>query len=187
MSSATTAAPADDGGGGDSDDTNALFAYVCQDPDDVDSCASNCTGLYDCQACQCAVVPSEQLAGGPWGSVVDVLMCLVPIAFLIAVTVKRKNPWPTTKSLPTSAFLMLLVRLMYLGSDPLLTCGCVVLGIHEALTPLSIMAGAIILFETMEATYCMPFVMREIKSLTGGHPIAESMLIFCFAQMIEGE
>jgi lactate permease len=65
---------------------------------------------------------------------------------------------------------------MYLNSDPLLTAGSVILGLHEALTPLSIMAGAITLFESMEATYCLPYMMREIKTLTAGHPIAEAQL-----------
>ena len=36
---------------------------------------------------------------------------------------------------------MFMVRLMYLASDPLLVSGSVILGLHEALTPLSIMAG----------------------------------------------
>lgn len=82
----------------------------------------------------------------------------------------------TTVSLPLAAMFMFLVRLMYLESDPLLTCAAVILGLHEALTPLSIMAGAITLFETMEASFCMPYMMREMKALTAGHPIAESML-----------
>jgi hypothetical protein len=159
------------------------FSYVCQNPDSVDSCAASCVGLEACQHCQCAVVQEE--AGGPWGDVMDVLFCLLPIIFLIIVTVKP-NPWSTTSSLPTAALLMFLVRVMYLGSDPLLSSACVVLGVHEALTPLSIMAGAICLFETMESTYCMPYIMREMKSLTKGHAVAEAMLIFCFAQMIEG-
>eukprot|EP00956_Cyclotella_meneghiniana_P023345 scaffold45368_cov68-Cyclotella_meneghiniana.AAC.4 len=38
----------------------------------------------------------------------------------------------------------------------------------------------------MEATLCLPFMMREMKSLTEGHIIAELMLIFAFAYMIEG-
>ena len=65
---------------------------------------------------------------------------------------------------------------MYLGSNPILTSACVILGVHEAITPLSIMAGAITLFEAMESTKCMPYMMREIKALTAGHPIAELML-----------
>jgi hypothetical protein len=48
------------------------------------------------------------------------------------------------------------------------------------------MAGAITLFETMEATYCMPYMMREMKALTNGHPIAEIMLMFAFCYMVEG-
>jgi lactate permease len=95
--------------------------------------------------------------------------------FLVYATIKP-NPLPTTTSLPAAAFLMYFIRLAYLKSDPLLTTGAAILGLHEALTPLSIMAGAITLFESMEATYCLPFMMREIKALTAGHPIAEAML-----------
>jgi len=104
---------------------------------------------------------------------------------LVIVTVK-KNPWPTTRSLPFSALLMFLIRLMYYGSSVTLTCGSIVLGLHEAISPITIIAGAMMLFETMEATNCMPFMMREMKVLTNGHPIAECMLIFCFAYMVEG-
>ena len=49
-----------------------------------------------------------------------------------------------------------------------------------------VMAGAITLFETMEATYCMPYMMREMKALTNGHPIAELMLMFAFCYLVEG-
>jgi L-lactate permease len=112
-------------------------------------------------------------------------MSLLPIIFLVLVTIKP-NPLPTTISLPLAAMIMFLIRLMYLQADPQLTCASVILGMHEVITPLSIMAGAITLFETMEATNCMPFMMREMKALTGGHPVTELMLIFCFAYMVEG-
>lgn len=158
------------------------FTYTCIDPADV-LCAEQCTSLEDCLSCDCAIVPLD--AGGPWGQFMDVFFCLLPIFFLIVATIKP-NPMATTSSLPLAAFLMYLVRLMYLGSDPLQTNAAVILGLHEALTPLSIMAGAITLFETMEATYCLPYMMREIKTLTAGHVVAELMLIFCFAYMVEG-
>lgn len=158
------------------------FEFRCQNDADV-QCAESCVGLDTCQECQCAIVEID--AGGPWGDVMDVIFCLFPIVFLIVVTIKP-NPYPTTRSLPMAALFMWLVRLMYLGSDPLATCAAIVLGLHEAFTPLSIMAGAITLFETMEATYCMPYMMREMKALTVGHPVAELMLIFAFAYMIEG-
>ena len=78
---------------------------------------------------------------GPWGSAMDVIMCLLPIIFLVIATIPPcgLKPLSTTKSLPISALLMFLVRLMYLGSDPLLVSGSIVKGIHEAFTPLSIM------------------------------------------------
>lgn len=158
------------------------FEYRCQNDSDL-SCAERCESLQACSECECAVLSLE--AGGEWGQFFDVVFCILPIAFLIGVTIKP-NPMPTTLSLPLSAFLMFLVRLMYLGSDPLLVCASAILGLFEALTPLSIMAGAITLFESMEATYCLPYMMREMKVLTAGHPIAELMLIFCFAYMVEG-
>jgi lactate permease len=115
----------------------------------------------------------------------DVIVCLLPIIFLLFATLKR-NPFPTTQSLPGAALMMLLIRVMYLGSDPLLVSGAVVKGLHEAMSPLTIMGGAIMLFETMEATLCMPYILREMKALTKGHPVAELMLLFAFAYMVEG-
>lgn len=149
--------------------------YECLNAEAL-ACAQTCTSLQACAECGCVALP--QSVGGDWGDVMDVIFCLLPIAFLVYATVKP-TPWPTTTSLPTAAFLMYLVRLAYLQSDPLLTTGAVILGLHEAITPLSIMAGAITLFESMEATYCLPYMMREIKALTAGHPIAEAMLYVC--------
>ena len=96
------------------------------------------------------------------------------------------KPMPTTKALPLSAFLMFLVRLMYLGSDLLLVCGIIVKGVHEELTLLTIMSGAICLFKTMEATRCMPYIMREMKALTGRYGVAKLCVSYCFTMMVEG-
>jgi lactate permease len=48
------------------------------------------------------------------------------------------------------------------------------------------MGGAIFLFETMEQTKCLPFMMREMKALTKGHKVAEAMLIYGFGTIVEG-
>jgi len=162
------------------------YTYNCVASNAVNEtvCANTCVGLDACNDCQCAILPTT--GEGAWGPVMDVIFCLLPILFLIIVTVKPRNPWPTTKSLPTAAIMLYFIRLMYLASDPLQSTAAIILGLHEALTPLSIMAGAITLFETMEVTYCMPYMMREIKALTQGHPVAECMLIFNFAYMVEG-
>jgi hypothetical protein len=148
------------------------FTYRCLTADGA-ACADSCESLAGCQDCGCVVLSND--AGGDWGDVMDVIFCLLPIIFLIYATIKP-SPMSTTVSLPLAACLMFLVRVMYLGSDPLLTASSVILGLHEAWTPLSIMAGAITLFESMEATYCLPYMMREMKALTAGHPVAELML-----------
>jgi len=148
------------------------YEYMCTVQDN-NICAEQCIGLEDCNSCGCAVLQTD--AGGPWGEVMDVIFGLLPICVLVVVTVK-KNPWPTTRSLPFSALMMYFIRLMYYGSDVTLTCGSVILGLHEAISPITIIAGAMTLFETMEATKCMPYMMREMKVLTDGHPIAECML-----------
>lgn len=159
--------------------------YNCVNPDAGVVCAQTCISLEDCSDCNCALVEMGD-TGGPWGDFMDVFFCLLPIIVLLITVTVPALTLPTTVSLPLAAVLMFLVRLAYLGSDPLLTTAAVVLGLLEALTPLSIMAGAICLFETMESTLCLPFMMREIEALTAGHPIAELMLIFSFAYLVEG-
>jgi hypothetical protein len=146
--------------------------YKCLD-DGGQTCATNCTSLEACEDCDCVIIQSD--VGGPWGEVMDVIFCLFPIIFLVYATIKPKA-MSTTVSLPVAALFMFLIRLMYLASDPLLTSGAIILGFHEAVTPLTIMAGAITLFESMEASYCLPYMMREMKDLTNGHPVAELML-----------
>ena len=156
-------------------------SYNCVAGADL-TCPEECVGLTECDDCGCVV---EGTGGGPWGNAMDVIFCLLPIIFLLAATLKPQ-PLPTTQSLPLAALIMFLVRVMYLGSDPLLCCASIISGLHEALSPITIMGGAIMLFETMEATLCMPYMMREMKALTQGHPVAELMLLFSFAYMIEG-
>lgn len=153
-------------------------------------CVQTCVGIEECcsgsrsSTCPCAMIPLD--AGGPGGSVVDVLLALTPIALLVYGTVKRNNPWPTSRSLPMAAALLFFIRLAYFRSDPVLVGGAVILGLHEAITPLSIMAGAITLFETMEQTNCMAHILREIQCLCDSSRIAELMLLFAFVYMVEG-
>ena len=131
--------------------TSSSFMYTCINSslDHVSTCPTNCTGLEQCLSCDCQVESTLSLGGCPWGEVMDFFLLLLPIIYLVVVTIKP-NPTPTTISLPMSALIMFLVRTMYLGSNPLLSCACIILGVHEALTPLSVMGGAIFLFETME-------------------------------------
>eukprot|EP01134_Creolimax_fragrantissima_P008331 CFRG8331T1 len=123
---------------------------------------------------------------GPGGEVVTVFMLFLPILFVVVATLSP-HPIPTTVSLPLSAVLMYLVRLAYLDSDVINTTAALVSGFPEVLTPLTIICGAIYLFNIMETTGCMPWIMRELKILSKSHPVAEFMLIgYCFAYLVEG-
>jgi L-lactate permease len=89
---------------------------------------------------------------GAWGKGWDVVMCLLPIAFLVVVTVVKRFHLKTSISLPMSAFIFYIIRLAYFGLDPRFTHAAVLYGLLDSLTPLSILTGAIILFQTMEQT-----------------------------------
>ena len=165
-----------------------------------------------CRATSGCLGDEEEELGGSLGPLADVLLCIGPIAYLVIVTLKP-NPTPTTISLPISALMMLVVKLAYLGEDAedalesmALTCS----GMLQAITPISIVAGAIFLFESMEArgspkpgipaarsvpplpfwpqsSLCLDWMRARLKTLSGGHPVAEVMLIgWAFAYLIEG-
>lgn len=131
-------------------------------------------------------MPEPVYNGGPWGPAMDVILSLFPIAILLYTTLKS-NPLPTTQSLPLAALLIWFVRIAYLQSDPLETCALAILGFFSAITPITIVAGAIYLFEAMESTRCLDWMRARMKELSSGHPVAEVMLIgWAFAYMIEG-
>lgn len=133
-----------------------------------------------------APVIDTKVRGGPWGPAMDVLLCLLPIIFLLVATLKPR-PLPTTASLPLSAACMWVVRLAYLEADALEVTAQALAGVLDALTPLSIVAGSIFLFESMESTNCVFWMRERMRELTSGHHVAEIMLIgFCFSYTIEG-
>uniref|UniRef100_A0A383V6N0 L-lactate permease n=1 Tax=Tetradesmus obliquus TaxID=3088 RepID=A0A383V6N0_TETOB len=123
----------------------------------------------------------------PWGPAGAVVVCLLPILFLILVTMVKRIMLPSRVGLPAAAALMAAVRLAYLSAPPLEVLPAALDGCLEALIPLSVVFGAIALFKTMEYTKCMPWMMLHVKSLSAGNPVAEVFLIgWAFACTIEG-
>jgi len=61
---------------------------------------------------------------------------------------------------------MWLFRLSYLGLDPNYTNAAAIYGAFEAFVPLSIIAGSILLFATMETTGCLDWVLMRLKRIT---------------------
>ncbi|CAM9538212.1 unnamed protein product [Chrysoparadoxa australica] len=161
--------------------TPPITSFVCDEG--YENCPSTCVGAEACLSCPCR--PSYGL-NSPGGSGLDVFICLLPIAMLLVVTLKP-SPWPTTLSLPVSALCMLAIKLMYLGADVTNTFALCLAGLHEAFTPLSIVAGAMFLFETLDVCGCMSWMMAQMKVLSKQHPVAEVMLVgWAFAYLVEG-
>jgi hypothetical protein len=102
--------------------------------------------------------PVITLHRGAWTRGLDVVMCLLPIAFLVVTTVVPRVRLKTSLSLPLAAVMMWVIRLAYLRLDAAFTNAAVLFGMLDALTPLSIVAGAICLFETMEETQVPPLL-----------------------------
>jgi hypothetical protein len=103
-----------------------------------------------------------ELKGGLWGSWGDVCLALLPIVYILIVTLK-KHDQSSSISLPVAAFLSYLIRLVYFGSSALTVHAALTSGILGALTPLSIVSAAIFLFESMEKTDCLDWMTTELK------------------------
>jgi len=124
--------------------------------------------------------------GGPWGGGGDVFLCLLPILFLLVETL-RPNGLKSNTSLPLSAALLWVVRTVYLKTEPNFANAAVLAGVFDAITPMSIVFGAIFLFQTMHYTKCLPWIIDKMKALSGGHPVAEVMLVaWAFSYLVEG-
>lgn len=104
----------------------------------------------------------------PRGPVGAVVMCLVPILFLLLVTLVRRLSLPSRVSLPVSAALMVLIRLAYLSADPREVMSSAIGGCLEALVPLSVVFGAISLFQSMQHTKVRSGGGGPARCLSGG-------------------
>lgn len=108
-----------------------------------------------------------------------------PIAFLIYLMI-RKNAMPSFRALPLSALLVYLTMLIVFQYDPNLVHAVVAVGLLVAWTPILIIAGAIFLFRTMEATGSMTVIRDWLNSISN-NKIAQLMIVgWAFQFLIEG-
>ena len=89
---------------------------------------------------------------GVWTRGFDVVVPLLPIAMLLFTTISKRFYMRTAHSLPLAALFMWIIRLAYFKLPSSYTNAAIVYGLLDALTPLSIIAGAITLFQAMEKT-----------------------------------
>ena len=113
------------------------------------------------------------------------LFAYLPLAVLIYLMVK-KNSMASSRALPLSACLIYLVVIFVFQFDATLVHASVISGLLLALTPLSIVAGAIYLFKCMEDTGALDTLKSGLNAVSQ-HPIAQLMIVgWAFTFMLEG-
>ncbi|TVZ40105.1 lactate permease [Alteromonadaceae bacterium 2753L.S.0a.02] len=108
-----------------------------------------------------------------------------PIVLLIYLMTKR-NSMPSFKALPLSALVLYFIMLVVFAQDPNRVHAAVVDGLLTAWTPALIIAGAIFLFRTMEATGALATIRVWLNSISD-NKIAQLMIVgWAFQFLIEG-
>jgi lactate permease len=115
----------------------------------------------------------------------DFLLAILPIGLLIYVMTKKKS-WPSHISLPLAATLVYLIALVHSRLDPNLVNATVVNGTLSALTPISIIWGAILLSQTMQRSGAERIIDEWLKEVSP-NKVAQLMIVgWAFPFMIEG-
>ena len=115
----------------------------------------------------------------------DFLLAILPIALLVHVMTK-KRPWPSHVGLPLAAFLVYLLVLIHSRLDPNLANATVVNGALSALTPISILWGALLLSQTMRRSGAERAISETLAGVCS-NPVAQLMIVgWTFPYMMEG-
>jgi lactate permease len=115
----------------------------------------------------------------------DFLLAILPIGILIYVMTKKES-WPSHISLPFAAALVYLLVLGRSRLDPNLVNATVVNGALSALTPISIIWGAILLSKTMRRSGAERTIGEWLRHVSP-NPVAQLMIVgWAFSFMIEG-
>lgn len=115
----------------------------------------------------------------------SLLSSYFPIVLLIYLMTK-KNSMPSYKALPLTALVVYLLMLSVFGRDPIHVHAVVIKGLLVAWTPILIIAGAIFLFRTMEATGSLQTIRTWLNTISN-NPVAQLMIVgWAFQFLIEG-
>jgi lactate permease len=115
----------------------------------------------------------------------DFLLAILPIAVLIYVMTK-KRPWPSHISLPFAAALVYFLTLVHFRLDPNLVNATVVNGALSALTPISIIWGAVLLSQIMRRSGTEGIISESLQRMSP-NPVAQLMIVgWAFPFMMEG-
>lgn len=105
----------------------------------------------------------------------DFALALAPIALLVVLLTKPR-PWPAWVALPVCAGLAVAIAAYWFGRTAEMLAANVLLGLLEALTPITIIGGAIVLFKTMERSGGLDVARRGLAGVSPS-PVAQLMTI----------
>ncbi len=109
----------------------------------------------------------------------------LPLLVLIAM-MGHSRGLPGFVALPSAAVLSFFLSLFAFGNSTTLTVSAVLSGLLSALTPLSIVFGALFLFSALRISGAMDVITHWVRGL-GEHPVAQLMLVgWAFPFLIEG-
>lgn len=115
----------------------------------------------------------------------NLVISVVPILLLIWMMTKR-NALPSHYALPISALLVGIFQIFYFGVDSQLLIANIVSGSLSAITPISIIAGAILLNRLIALSGAEAVIRQWLEGISR-NKVAQLMIIgWAFAFMIEG-
>ena len=115
----------------------------------------------------------------------DLFFAALPIVFLIFVMTK-KSGLPLTVAFALAALIAYGVRIWFFGTSPNLANAAVVSGLLDALTPISIVFGAIFFFVALEKSGALNVLQEWLREISS-NPVAQLMVVgWAFVFLIEG-
>ncbi len=118
-------------------------------------------------------------------SAADLIFAAGPILLLVVLMTKQ-SPMPSAKALPLAAFVAYVVQIVWFGADVTLVNASVVAGLLVALTPVTIVWGAIFFFRTMEHCGAMETIRRWLNHLSSNRVAQVVIIGWSFQFIIEG-
>ncbi len=113
------------------------------------------------------------------------LFSYLPIVLLVWL-MTRKRSMPSSRALPLVAFITYLIMLVVFRREANMVHAETLSGLLLAWTPILIIAGAVFLFRTMEATGSMDVIRVWLNGISE-HPVAQLMIVgWAFPFLIEG-
>src|SRR6516162_3062862 len=115
----------------------------------------------------------------------DLFFAALPIAFLVFAMTKKKG-LPSTVAFALAALLIYVVRIWYFRTSPNLSHAAIVTGLLSALTPISIVFGAILFFVALERSDAMRTLRTWLDGVSSNR-VAQLMIVgWSFVFLIEG-